>query len=557
MRRADGSAPPKGSEIALAAVDEGLLELLPNRSWKLLDAMMTRRGEEVETSTGAMQVIGRRHFGRKAVPAGGGGGRQSTRELFDTLLLWRARVPLDDAGNATVEVPLNDSLTGFRIVAVASGGAGLFGTGEATIRTTQDLMLQAGLPPLVREGDRFRAGVTVRNATQASQKVTVTASYGAGAGRAGAPLAAQEVALAAGEARELGWDVVVPAGVDRLEWQIAARGEIAAGAGATTATRDAVKVAQKVVAAVPERTIQATLAQVDRPLRLAVERPADALPGRGGISVRLQPKLSGDLADVRAWLERYPFTCFEQQASAAVGLQDRRRWDALMRVLPDYLDRDGLIKYFTLLSTGDDTLTTYVLAVADEAGWAIPAESRRRMEQGLVGFVEGRVVRHSPLPTADLAIRKLAALAALSRGKEPFKPAWLDSIAIEPNLWPTSAVIDWYLLLTRVPALPQRAERLAAATQILRSRLNFQGTTLGVLDREDRRAVVADGVGRREREPAAARRRRRARLAGRPAAARDRHARTDAARPLEHDPRQRLGRAGDGPVRAARSRPRR
>src|SRR6185295_17419169 len=99
VRRNDGTAPPRGAEIALAAVDEGLLELLPNTTWKLLDAMMTRRGDEVETATAQMQVIGRRHFGRKSVPAGGGGGRQSARELFDTLVLWKARVPLDEAGN--------------------------------------------------------------------------------------------------------------------------------------------------------------------------------------------------------------------------------------------------------------------------------------------------------------------------------------------------------------------------------------------------------------------------------------------------------------------------
>ena len=68
-------------------------------------------------------------------------------------------MPLDDDGNATVEIPLNDSLTSFRIVAVASSGAGLFGTGEASIRSTQDLMVLSGLPPLVREGDRFRADV--------------------------------------------------------------------------------------------------------------------------------------------------------------------------------------------------------------------------------------------------------------------------------------------------------------------------------------------------------------------------------------------------------------
>ena len=91
-----------------------------------------------------MQVIGKRHFGRKALAPGGGGGRATARELFDTLLLWRARVPLDDDGNATVEIPLNDSLTSFRIVAVASSGAELFGTGEASIR------VDAGLDGAVR-----------------------------------------------------------------------------------------------------------------------------------------------------------------------------------------------------------------------------------------------------------------------------------------------------------------------------------------------------------------------------------------------------------------------
>ena len=31
-----------------------------------------------------MEIIGRRHYGKKAVPAGGGGGKSPTRELLDT-----------------------------------------------------------------------------------------------------------------------------------------------------------------------------------------------------------------------------------------------------------------------------------------------------------------------------------------------------------------------------------------------------------------------------------------------------------------------------------------
>ncbi len=100
------------------------------------------------------------------------------------------------------------------------------------------------------------------------------------------------------------------------------------------------------------------------------------------------------------------------------------------------------------------------------------------MSAGLTGFVEGRVRRGSELATADLAIRKVAAVEALSRyGKA--KAALLGSVAVEPNLWPTSAVIDWIGVLKRVGDIPERAKKLTSAQQILRSRLNLQGTSMG------------------------------------------------------------------------------
>ncbi len=470
VRRPDGSAPPKGSEVALAAVDEGLLELWPNGSWKLLDAMMTRRGDEVETSTAQMQVIGKRHFGRKAVAPGGGGGRSSSRELFDTLLLWKARVPLDDAGNATVEVPLNDSLTAFRIVAVASSGAALFGTGEATIRSTQDVMLLSGLPQLVREGDKFRATFMVRNASQRPLELAIEAKATA-AGKALGGLEPRTLSLAAGEARETNFEVTVPVNATSIAWQV----DVAAKDGSA---RDSMKVSQRVEAAVPDRIYQATIQQVTAPQSIPVERPADAIPGRGGVAVQMQASLAGELPGVRDFLQRYPYSCFEQRTSIAVGLRDANRWNALMATLPDHLDRDGFVRYWPVMRDGDDALTAYVLSVAAEAGFAIPERERMRMEQALVAFVEGRVIRSSALPTADLAIRKVAALEALSRRAEPLSPKWLDSIEIAPNLWPTSAVIDWYLVLKRQPKLPRHDERMKAAEQVLRSRLHFQGTTM-------------------------------------------------------------------------------
>ena len=214
------------------------------------------------------------------------------------------------------------------------------------------------------------------------------------------------------------------------------------------------------------------------PEALPVERPADALAARGGIDVQVQAKLAGELPGVRDFLARYPYTCFEQRTSVAIGLRDPARWSAVMASLPDHLDRDGLVRFWPILRDGDDALTAYVLSIAAEAGYAIPERERAKMEQALIGFVEGRVIRHGALPTADLAIRKVAALEALSRRTEPFNAKWLDSIALEPNLWPTSAVIDWYLVLKRQPKLPRHDERMKAAEQVLRARLDFQGTTM-------------------------------------------------------------------------------
>jgi uncharacterized protein YfaS (alpha-2-macroglobulin family) len=477
-RAADGKPAPKGADVALAAVDEGLLELAPNDSWKLLQTMMQRRGIEVDTATGSMQVVGKRHYGRKAREAGGGGGRKTSRELFDTLLFWKARVKLDAQGRANVEIPLNDSLTSFRIVAVATGDAGLFGTGQTTVRSTQELMLFSGLPPLVREQDGYRALFTARNAADAPLEIALHAAVTPETdGKRGPALEQKPVALslAPGASQEVGWDVKAPLGAQTLHWEVSAAAKTAAG----QTVSDALQVRQSVISAVPVRTFQAIIAQVERGFDVPVEVPGDAIPGRGGVRVTLAPKLGGELPGVREFMSRYPYTCLEQIASQAVALRDAGRWSGLMGSLPAYLDRDGFAMYFPGLGRGSDVLTTYLLSIANEAAWEIPEAPRVRMQNALERFVAGQVTREPEWRAADLSIRKIAALQALARWGKAVQESDLASLSIEPNLWPTSAVIDWLDLLARAPQLAQRDQRLAQAEQILRARLNFQGTTMG------------------------------------------------------------------------------
>ena len=464
---ADGSAPPAGGEVTVAAVDEGLLELMPNKSWDLLEAMMSRRGYGVASATAHMQVVGKRHFGLKALPQGGGGGRQTTRELFDTLLLWKGRLALDAAGTATVDVPLNDALTSFRIVAVATAGVDQFGTGATSIRSTQDLMLLPGVPPVVREGDRFRSEFTVRNTTTRELDVQVSGRV-RGLTRAIEPRA---VSLAPGEAKVVGWPITVPSGVDTLVYEVEA--------GQAGGPGDRVRVTQQVHTVVPVRTYQATVSRWEAPeLRQPVERPADALPARGGVQVTLAPTLTAGLAGVRQWMEAYPYTCLEQRVSRAVALGDAAMWQDVAAALPSYVDADGLLKYFPTLGVGSEVLTAYVLAVTHEAGLALPREVQEQMESGLRKFVDGSIARESELHTADLSIRKLAAIAALA-GTGQARAGLLDGIGIEPNLWPTSAVLDWWSIVRHVPGIHDRQARSQEASQIVRARLNLQGTTMG------------------------------------------------------------------------------
>lgn len=455
---------PARSEVAVAVVDEGLLELWPNRSWDLLEAMMGRRGYGMETSTAQMHVVGKRHFGLKALPQGGGGGTQSTRELFDTLLLWQGRVRLDGQGRARVDIPLNDSVTSFRVVAVATAGLDQFGTGAATIRSTQDLTLFSGIPPTAREGDSFQAEFTVRNSSTREINANVTMRI--------LELGTTEVRtvrLAPGDGAVIGFPVRVPKGHALLRY------ELDATAGDFT---DRLRIRQEIAPAVPVRILQATFAQLSEPYRLEVQLPEAADPDRGGVQVELRRSLLGGLNGARDYMAGYPYTCLEQVLSRAVTLDDRDLWDRWMAALAPYLDADGLLRYFPDQRQGSDVLTAYVLSLAGEAGWPVPEPELSQMLDGMSGFVTGQVNRHSWLATADLTLRRVAALEALSRYGRA-EPGMLSSLTVAPELWPTSTVVDWYNLLRRMEEPPWQAGTPARTEQVLRARLSFQGTTAG------------------------------------------------------------------------------
>jgi uncharacterized protein YfaS (alpha-2-macroglobulin family) len=470
----DGNPAPAGTELAFAAVDQALLELRPNNSWNLLDALLQKRGYEVETATAQAMVIGKRHFGKKALPPGGGGGRAPARELFDTLLHWNPRVVLDANGSATLKVAMNDSLTEFKLVGVASAGVGLFGTGSTSVKTKQDLQIISGLPPMVREGDSFKAMLTLRNGTARQMTVAVNGKNGPNL------LDAQKLTLAPEGAGELSWNIKAAEGISNQQWEFSAKEEGGNG-------QDSLRITQQIAPAVPVTVQQASFTRIAGKYEVAVTQPAGALPGKGGLEISLSPKLATPPPGLKRFFEEYPFGCLEQKTSIAVGLHDEKRWQQIADTLPGYLDQNGLASYFpgSAGSAGSATLTAYILDLVTLAGFTIPEDSRQRMLQGLTAYVEGRIKTNEWAPTDSLLPRRLNALQALTRqGNQPTRAA--AALEIDPLRLSTATLIDWYLVTQRLADLPQRDKKLADARQELRNRLSYAGSRLVfTTERED------------------------------------------------------------------------
>ena len=177
--KAPDGKPAATADVAFAAVDEALLQLAPNDSWDVLDAMMGERPLSVLTSTAQMQVVGKRHYGSKAVEAGGGGGGDLSglnRENFQPVLLWKGRVALDAQGpcagrGAAVRcaVVLQAGRDRDRRRAICSAPA------WPSVRTAQDLSIyrrrcRRWCAPATVIGASF----TLRNGIDKPMKVTAT-----------------------------------------------------------------------------------------------------------------------------------------------------------------------------------------------------------------------------------------------------------------------------------------------------------------------------------------------------------------------------------------------
>ncbi|MEZ5296334.1 MAG: DUF6049 family protein [Ilumatobacteraceae bacterium] len=111
--------------------------------------------------------------------AGGDGAARSSqtaidvRTDFDAVAVYAPSEVTGIDGTVTVDVPLPDNLTRYRVMAVAVDGVDQFGSGESSIAARLPLMARTSPPRFLNFGDQFELPVVVQNQTDEPLEVDV------------------------------------------------------------------------------------------------------------------------------------------------------------------------------------------------------------------------------------------------------------------------------------------------------------------------------------------------------------------------------------------------
>lgn len=201
--RPRAGARASSAEVALWAVDEGVLSMTNFRTPDILSAIDERMGiaQTLRTSLSQLpwqQPVGSVRPGVNVGPAlwlqarmalaaatvaeAARGVETSTdastrvpRATFRLTAFYVGRAQTDARGIAVVRARLPENITTFRLMATAIGTGNRYGSGEATLLVEQRVVLRPALPRFLRAGDRITAS-TALNLRSGADAVRVSAT---------------------------------------------------------------------------------------------------------------------------------------------------------------------------------------------------------------------------------------------------------------------------------------------------------------------------------------------------------------------------------------------
>ena len=298
------------AEVAVWAVDEGVLALTGYQTPDPIEALYRPRGLSVRQSSNLTALVPQLDYGEKGRDAGGGGGEgdaMSLRQRFVTTPIFVGAVVTGADGRAKVEGKLPDNLTTFRLMAVAVTAGDKAGSGQSKVVVTKPLLARPALPRVARQGDRFAAGVVVHLRGGKATNVKVSAAVEGPIRAVGALEQVIQVAPDKGVEVRFGFEGT-GVGEAKLRFMVAGGGH-----------EDAVQVTLPVKLPVQMDAV-AVYGETDASRTEALVMPGAIRPEMGGLEVTLASSALAGLTDAAEMLIEYPYGCLEQQASRLIPL---------------------------------------------------------------------------------------------------------------------------------------------------------------------------------------------------------------------------------------------
>jgi len=391
------NAPVSGAEVTLYAVDEGILSLgdpgLPDPG----AVFYAPRPLAVNSGMSLRNLLPEdpepRRFVNKGY-VGGGGGRDRVRRNFLACAFWNATLVTGPQGSVTAKFPAPDSLTRYRIMAVAHLDR-RFGAGQSAFEVSKPLLIEPALPQFAHVGDQLVARAVIHNQSRRSGGVIVQLELD---DKALATVTNQQIQIAAGASEAAEFPVTfAAAGPAKWIWR-------AWFADAPQEFTDATECSMDVgyVAPLLHQTISQTL---DGPsTNLFARANPQFLAGTGTVTIRISNTRLSELGEAVLQLLHYPYGCAEQTGSSMLPWIVLSDAPALRSVIGGRSNEaarainTGVERLFTMQTPGGglaywphgrapmlwaSAYGAMVLSLAKEHGWTLPEPQYEKLLAGL------------------------------------------------------------------------------------------------------------------------------------------------------------------------------
>jgi len=149
----------------MPALEEGVRGGAPAMQDALgIEKGMLMNETEVEAPAAAMPLSGEEAHAQSGEPP-------RLRQFFPETLYWMPELVTDETGSASLEVPMADSITTWRLTALASSQDGRLSFASSGLRVFQDFFVDVDLPVALTQGDEISIPVGVFNYLPEPQEV--------------------------------------------------------------------------------------------------------------------------------------------------------------------------------------------------------------------------------------------------------------------------------------------------------------------------------------------------------------------------------------------------